>query len=414
MRAKGYFLEGLLDLARVTDRATRRSSWRQSIVSLGQASKQHGPAPLEGLDPASLVPAVRAALTDGLIDDLEWLSPEAAAVALYEIASALPPGLEKREVGRRVAAYTYDGAADTFAAVATRMALGSGKGLAGPPVRARVALALELPSGASTRVDALALALASRRDLIKEWIARPSRGSLPARRLAARLIERAAGEAARLVAQGDEDAARVFRGEALLKAYHELLADRDPLVWRHAAVARGVLAGAVPEFALDIDRQLGSELSPTQWRRAATSLAASIGTDPARVTKRVHELLGSRIVERDHGIAGSLVFGLALGARVEPDASEELLREIVVREGSSIAEVFEEGAREERAWLKSRSCQLIRRDLRLHLLLCGKRADDGRAALFADLAGDLDADGRAARPLRQAMTDALFAFATAG
>src|SRR5258708_7533893 len=221
VRARGYFLEGLLDLARLDDRAARRSSWRQSVVSLGQATNQQGPGPLEGLDPAALVPAVRAAINDGLIDDLDWLSAEAAAVALYEIASALPQGLEKREVGRRVAAYTFEGAADTFAAVATRMALGSGKGLSGAPVRARVALALELPSGASTRVDAMALALSSRRDLIKEWIARPARGSLPARRLAARLIERAAGEAARLAAQGDDYAARVVRGEALAKSDQE-------------------------------------------------------------------------------------------------------------------------------------------------------------------------------------------------
>src|SRR5260221_10092908 len=202
VRARGYFLEGLLDLARLTDRAARRSSWRQSIVSLGQATREHGPGPLEGIDPTALVPAVRAALTDGLIDDLDWLSAEAAAVALYEIASVLPQGLEKREVGRRVAAYTYDGTADTFAAVGTRMALGSGKGLAGPPVRARVSLALELPSGVSSRVDALALALASRRDLVKEWIARPSRGSLPARRLAGRLIARGAVEASNRAPQG--------------------------------------------------------------------------------------------------------------------------------------------------------------------------------------------------------------------
>src|SRR5579859_6116039 len=125
VRARGYFLEGLLDLAHLTDRAERRSSWRQSIVSLGQARAHQGPAPLEGIDPAALVPAVRVALSDGLIDELDWLSTEAATVALFEIASALPPGPEKREVGRRVAAATYDGAADTFASVATRMALGS-------------------------------------------------------------------------------------------------------------------------------------------------------------------------------------------------------------------------------------------------------------------------------------------------
>jgi hypothetical protein len=404
----------LLDLARLSDRTARRSSWRQSIVSLGQATSQHGPGPLEGIDPAALVPAVRAALTDGLVDDLDWLSAEAAAVALYEIASALPQGLEKREVGRRVAAYTYDGSADTFAAVGTRMALGSGKGLAGPPVRARIALALEVPSDGSTRVDALALALASRRDLIKEWIAKPSRGSLPARRLAGRLIERAAGEAARLAAQGDEHAPRAFRGEALTKAYQDLLWDREPLVWRHGAVARGLLAGVMPDLAAEIESHLGEELSPTQWRRAATSLGAAIGIDPARVIKRAHELLASKILEIDHGVASCLVFGLAHGAKVEPDAAEELLSSIVVREGSSIAEAFEEGAREERGWYKSRACQLLRRDLVLHLKLFGARADDGNASLAIEILRDLDPKVRPERPARQGVEEALAAFGTTG
>src|SRR5262249_6611941 len=169
----------------------------------------------------------------------------------------------------------------------------SGKGLPGPQMRARVALVLELPFGQSARVDGLAYALASRRDLVKEWIARPSRGSLPARRLAGRLLERAAGEAARLVSQGDEHAAKVFRSEALTKAYNELLWDREPLAWKHAAVARGLLAGAIPAFAREIDEHLSPRLSPTQWRRAATSLGAFIGVDPARVMRRVDELMTS-------------------------------------------------------------------------------------------------------------------------
>ncbi|HEX9296755.1 MAG TPA: protein kinase [Polyangiaceae bacterium] len=414
VRGRSYYLEGLLDLARLSDRAARRSSWRQSIVSLGQATSQHGPAPLEGLDPAALVPTVRVALTDGLIDDLNWLSAEAAAVALYEIASALPPGVEKREVGRRVAAYTYEGEADTFAAVATRMALGSGKGLAGPPMRARVALALELPSGPSTRIDAMALALASRRDLMKDWIDRPSRGSLAARRLAGRLIERAAGEAARLAAQGDDHATRVFRGASLAKAYQELLWDREPLVWKHAAIARGLLSGAMPELAVEIENHLSPELSPTQWRRAATSLGASVAADPMRASRRMLELFASKILQRDYGVAGCMVWGLAHGARLEPEAAEDLLSAIIVREGSSLAEAFEEGARDEPGWLKTRACRLVRRDLVLHLLLCGGRADDGWASLAVEIGHDLDPSLQSERVVRHAVNEALLAFGSQG
>jgi len=413
VRGKGYFLEGLLDLARLDDRVARRSSWRQSIVSLGQAGTHHGPSPLEGLDPASLVPAVRVALADGLVDDLDWLSSEAAAVALYEIASVLPPGQEKRELGRRVAAYTYDGIADTFAAVATRMALGSGKALAGPAVRARVALALELPAESSKRVDVMALALASRRDLVRDWIARPARGSLPARRLAGRLIERAASELSHLASQGDDQAVRVFKSEALAKAYQELLWDREPLVWKHAAVARGLLVGALPELATEIEQHLSGELSPTQWRRAATSLGASIASDPPRVMRQVNELLASRVLERDYGVAGCLVWGLAHAAKLDPEAAEEALAAIVVRQGTAVAEAVEEGAREEPEWLRTRACQLLRRHLKLELLICGKRADDGAASLAAEVLRDLE-DSQRAESVRRGVAEALLAFGTQG
>jgi hypothetical protein len=413
VRGKGYFLEGLLDLARLDDRAARRSSWRQSIVSLGQAGTHHGPSPLEGLDPASLVPAVRVALSDGLVDELDWLSSEAAAVALYEIASALPVGQEKRELGRRVATYTYDGIADTFAAVATRMALGTGKALAGPAVRARVALALELPAESSKRVDVMALALASRRDLVRDWIARPARGSLPARRLAGRLIERAASELSHLASQGDDQAVRVFKGEALAKAYQELLWDREPLVWKHAAVARGLLVGAIPELATEIDQHLSIDLSPTQWRRAATSLGASIASDPARVVRRVHELLAHRILERDYGVGGCLVWGLAHAAKLDPEAAEEALSAIVVRQGTAVAEAVEEGAREEPEWLRTRACQLLRRHLKLELLICGDRADDGAASLAGEVLRDLE-DSVRAESVRRGVAEALLAFGTQG
>lgn len=46
--------------------------------------------------------SVRRAIDDGLFDDLTWLSPSAAAAAIYELAQALPPGAERRELGRRV------------------------------------------------------------------------------------------------------------------------------------------------------------------------------------------------------------------------------------------------------------------------------------------------------------------------
>ncbi len=41
------------------------------------------------------------------------------------------------------------------------------------------------------------------------------------------------------------------------------------------------------------------------------------------------------ILARDHGVAGCLLWGLAHGAKLEPEAVEELLRLLVTREGGS-------------------------------------------------------------------------------
>jgi hypothetical protein len=251
------------------------------------------------------------ALSDGLIDDLDWLSAEAATVALYEIASALPQGSEKREVGRRVAANTYDGTSDTFAAVATRMAVGSGKGLSGPQMRARVALVLELPFGQSPRVDALAFALASRRDLVKDG-SRARRGGsrAPARGAAAR------GRRAKRRGSppgGRARRARVSR-RALARSCEELLWDREPLVWKHAAVAQDFWRAPSPPSRGRSTTTCPLLLSadPVAPRRGA-SLGAWIGVDPIGWPS-ASTALGERRLAQDYGVAGCLVWGLAHGA----------------------------------------------------------------------------------------------------
>src|SRR5580658_11195077 len=98
------------------------------MAALARATTEDGPGPLEGLNPNALVLGVRAALQAGLADDLDWLAPAAAAPALYELASALPLGPERRDLGRRVLSWLLEGDAETFAALATRMARTSGKG----------------------------------------------------------------------------------------------------------------------------------------------------------------------------------------------------------------------------------------------------------------------------------------------
>src|SRR4051794_6539490 len=167
------------------------------MAALSRATAEDGPSPLEGLNPGVLCRGVNEALEDGLADDLDWLSPQAAGVALYTLAAALPVGTEQRELGRRVLARMLAGNAETFTAIATSMAQSAGKGLGSPNIRARIALVTELPLSHAIADGPLALALVSRREYQRDWVAIPSTRSLPQRRLTAKILERAAREAAR-------------------------------------------------------------------------------------------------------------------------------------------------------------------------------------------------------------------------
>lgn len=339
MRARGYDLDGLLDLPTIRDLATRRASFRQGFANLALAAAEWGPSPLEGIPPSALAAAVGAALESGLFEDLDWLSPAAVGAALYELGAALPHGHEKRDIGRRVLARLNEGNADTFAAIATRMARGSRKGLVGAGVRARVSL---LFHATTTAVDAgsLAFALVSRRELAREWIASAATGALASRRLAARILERAAVVAARRAAEGDDYAPRVFATETISRAFERLLADREPLVWRHAAVARGLIAGVAGTPWRAVMEQLHPRHSPTEWRRGAVSLVAAIATRPDRALTRAKDLLKSPIAQQDRGLAATMVWGLPRALDAEPEAAEALLDAIVDVDGAHAAEAI--------------------------------------------------------------------------
>ena len=342
MAARADFsLEGILHLDRY-ERASRRSVFRQSIASIALAAP--GEAPLEGVDGAAVARSVQAAFADGLLDDLSWLAAPAAAVALYEIAAVLPISTERRELGRRVGLWLYEGSAATFVAIATRMAAGSVRGLSTPGVHARVALAMGLPGRTDVAVDPLALALISRREVAIDWLGTRSTRSLPERRLSARLLERAAREATARARQGDDAGIRLFqrairrpldpaaarRGDAegLDGALRVLLADRETLVWRHVAVARGLLSSAVPALRDEITTAVTSGQSPTEWRRGATSLVAHVAVDPAWALPAALELLKSPLLRHDPGIATAMLWGLPRAADAEPEVATELLRAI--------------------------------------------------------------------------------------
>jgi eukaryotic-like serine/threonine-protein kinase len=337
-----FSLEGILHLDRY-ERADRRSVFRQSIASIALAAT--GQAPLDGVDGAAVARSVQTAFADGLFEDLSWLAAPAAAVAVYEIAAVLPISVERRELGRRVGLWLYEGSAATFVAIATRMAAGSVRGLSTPGVHARVALAMGLPGLTDVPVDPLALALISRREVAIDWLGTRSTRSLPERRLSARLLERAAREAAARGKQGDDTAIRLFQrairrpidpasgrrgseSEGIDGAFRVLLADRETLVWRHVAVARGLLSAAVPGLRDEIATAVTSGQTPTEWRRGATSLVANVAIDPDWALPAALELLKSPLLGHDPGIATAMLWGIPRASDAEPEAAAELLRAI--------------------------------------------------------------------------------------
>jgi hypothetical protein len=330
--------EALASLLQQSDGTERRASFRQAITALGQSGSGYGPPPLDGVDPDVLSRAAQLALDTGLADDLAWIAPGPGAVALYEITAALPPGRARRELGRRVFARVYEGTAATFAIVAARMALGSGRTFEAAAMRARIGLVLDMPTGAAVNPDPLALTLTTASELRDTWLLSARTGTLHQRRLAAKIVEHAAREAAARAQQGDpHPMLKLLQGE-VRDVYEQLLADREPLVWRHAATARGLLAVVAPAFQTEIESGLDEALTPTEWRRAAVSLVASIPADPEQTIRACRRVLEGPLGKRDPGIAATLVLGLPRVIEAEPEAAEQLLDLVATTRRPDVAE----------------------------------------------------------------------------
>jgi hypothetical protein len=364
VRGRPNPVESLATLARQQDEAERRANWRQAIAALGYSASVAGPPPLDGIAPEVLIRAAQIALETGLSDDLEFIAPGPAAVALYEISAALPLGRERRELGRRVFGRLYEGTAATFATVAARMALSSGRPFEAATLRARIGLVFDLPIGSTVNADPLALTLVTRRELRQLWLERARTGTLPARRLAAKLIEHSAREAVSRSQQGDLYPRDLLLSEPIKSTFDFLLHDREPLVWRHAAVARGILSSIAPNLREEIDLGLDPQLSPTEWRRAGVSLVATLISEPESSLRALKQLLDGPVSGFDPGLQATLLLGLPRVIEAEPDAAEALLD-----------------------------------------MLCAKRRPDvaeAAAALFADLAGSSFGQ-RSAQLLKQAL-----------
>jgi hypothetical protein len=331
-------VEALATLVQQSDGSERRASFRQAIAALGQGATGHGAPPLDGIDQDVLLRAVQLAIDTGLVDDLDWLGPGPATVALYELTAALPSGRERRELGRRVFARVYEGTAATFALVAARMALGAGRTFEAAAVRARIGLVLDMPVGSNVNPDPLALTLVMVRDLRRRWLVEARTGTLHERRLAAKLVEHAAREAVMRAQQGDQHPLLGLVQGEVRDVYEALLGDREPLIWRHAAVARGLLASVAPAFQAEIESGLDEGLTPTEWRRAAVSLVATIPADPEQTLRACRQVLDGTIGKRDPGIAATFVLGLPRVIEAEPEAAEELLDLVAATRRPDVAE----------------------------------------------------------------------------
>lgn len=424
MATREHFLARLLELPRVQSKDVRRGIFRQSIAALGMGDQSHAPLALAGADPKALGRSIQVVSGDGLLDDLDFLAPSAAAVALYQIAAALPLGAERRVIGRKVLTYLYQGNAETFCTLAAQMAMGSTRPLQGAGIRARVSIATTLRSSADSAIDRMALAFVTRQELARDWVDANATGSLPDRRLAGRLLERAAREAARRVEAGDDYPLRAFRAvidpdrspldrveghESVGPAWKALLADRETLVWRHVAVARGLLAAVVPRLDTAIRDGLTPNLTPTEWRRAATSLVARIAVDRERSLARALHLLEGPILQKDPGVATAMIWGLPPVAEVEPEAGEELLEALALVAPISIADSLVELRHQVRGF-GARAADICAEALRGSL--GAPELDDGLSALATSILDDLQNDG--ASDLVRALSDAIDAFAEDG
>ena len=414
MRGFKNYLAGLSTLHELEDVEQARATFRQSMATLAELSREPHAVPLEGVNPEQLLWGVRYVLRERFLDDLSFLSPSAAAAALYGLASALPLGPERRELGRRVLRRLHEGDATTFSALAGSVALGSTRAFEGAAMRARVGLSLVLPIGTGASADPLALVLVSRRELARRWLLEPAVGALPDRRMAARLLERAAREAARRAVQGDDASLSLFDSHDVRTAWTHLMADREPLVWRHVATARGLLSTVVPRLYEEIERDLAAVRSFSRNRRGTASLAARIALAPGESLDRACAVLAGPMLARDPGIASAMVYGLPRAAEVEPEAAEQLLRQAVEHGGALAAEALLDLRRE---WFGtdfgSKASEIARVFLRKRY---GTSAgDDGQAALIDLLCEELGEQGaERSATLPDAVFSALMAFASQG
>lgn len=409
MRDYLSYAKGLEQIATATVAEERRTLWRQGITALARAASEGVVGGLEGTSPELLKASVQTALKTGLFEDLNWLGASQVVSALYELAAAIPAGVEQREVARRLLGLVRDGNAEVFAVAASRFARGSWRVLANPDMRARVALTVELPLSLGVPVAPMALAMLSRAEVAREWVEIASTRSLASRRMAARLIEHAAREAATRAEQGDIHALGVFEEKGVEEAMTRLLADREPLVWKYVAAARGLLMPWTAHGQVQVEAGLAEAAGPTGWRRAAVSVAAYSAVAPTSAASLARQVLAWR--EMDPGVVGALIWGLPRAFEAEPEIAAKLLEKVMsIGEASLMAEPINDALADVGACAKLEEAGVeIARRVRSE---GASSADDVAQALLMDLCADLETQGEGS--LRAEVRDGLTVFASEG
>jgi hypothetical protein len=385
------YLAAFAGLHALDDASERKRVARQAVAMLAQIAERE-PAPLEGLAQDQLLLAVRTALSDGVLGDLDWLSPAAAAVALFELAQALPASTERRELGRRVLTRLRDADRDTFVRLLIALARSSPKIVTSEGLRARLGVVLSAPFTAPGAIGELALGLLAQPQLAQSWVEIPATGSLPGRRLAARILAHGAREAVRRRDGGDRGSIQVLARPSLRTALARLLRDREALVWRFAGVARGILAHVDPELADDIDRELRPAEANTALRRAAASAAAALERGGAAT--RWSPMLVEHAAKQP-GVARGAILGLAGLAIADPAAADELATALARVAPLETAEALADLRREEAAQLLPQATTTALGWTREQLGRDAGAGDDGRWALLHALDAELGSGPRA-------------------
>src|SRR3569623_118549 len=381
------YLAAFAELHALDDADERRRVARQGIAVLAQLAERE-PAPLEGIAADALLKSVRAALDDGVLGDLEWLSPAAAAIALFELAQALPAGGERRELGRRVLTRRRDADRDTFGRLLIALARSSPKVVASEGLRARLEVVLSAPLTAPGAIGELALGLLAQPSLAQSWSEIPATGSLPARRLAARILAHGAREAVRRLESGDRGSAQVLVRPGVRAALGRLLGDREALEWRFASIARGMLAHVDSELADDIDRERRRTATNTQLRRAAASAASALERGGAAT--RWASLLVERAA-KEPGVARGALLGLAGLAIAAPADADAIAEKLVQRAPREAAESLAELRREEASPLLPRAPGAAQAWIRAQMLGDPSSGPNMQGGGFTPATGD---DGR--------------------